>query len=329
MAGNGTCGAARRVARRPGIMLVGSDEAWRLLLALRRRVDADGAARAGEVWSLRRDPKGWVSASGDTAELVIEPGRRLLRWRGCAPDPLADTIFDLHLEHALERRSPGRVIAMLGQSLDGFIATRDGASRYINGEESLVHLHRLRALSDAVLVGIGTALADEPRLTTRHVAGANAVRVVLDPRGRLPRRSGLLHDGAAPTLVLRGTTGAGGEERLTDQAVEVRLPAAGGSISPGAVIAALAARGLTRLLVEGGGVTVGRFLEAGMIDRIQLAVSPLILGSGRPALPVAPALRLDQALRPVSRAFGLGGDVLFDLRFARTAGDDAPIPEIC
>ena len=70
------------------------------------------------------------------------------------------------------------------------------------------------------------------------------------------------------------------------------------------------------MLVEGGGITVGRFLEAGLIDRLQLAVSPLIIGAGRPALPVAPAERLDQALRPACSRHLLGEDVLFDLRFA-------------
>jgi riboflavin-specific deaminase-like protein len=321
---NGTSDTASGVPQTPHQAAIGTDEAWQLILALRQRLDMEGPPQAGAAWALRRSADGWAPVSRNAAEVVVEPRRGTLCWCGCAPDGQAGAILDLHLEHALSGRSPGCVVAILGQSLDGFIATHDGDSHYINGEESLVHLHRLRALSDAVLVGIGTALADQPRLTTRHVAGPNAVRVVLDPRGRLPDRSGLLHDGAAPTLVLRGTPGAAGEGRLTDQAVEVRLPAPGGSIAPRAVVAALAGRGLTRVLVEGGGVTVGRFLEARMVDRVQLAVSPLILGSGRPALPVTPAVDLEQALRPVSRSFGLGSDVLFDLRFARAAGDDAP-----
>jgi diaminohydroxyphosphoribosylaminopyrimidine deaminase/5-amino-6-(5-phosphoribosylamino)uracil reductase len=308
---------------------VGCDDVWRLVLALRQCVDAADPLQAGAPWALRRGIEGWGLASQDAAEVVADPVRRTLRWRGCEPDRQADAILDLHLEHALSARAPGCVVAILGQSLDGFIATRNGDSRYINGKESLVHLHRLRALSDAVLVGIGTALADEPRLTTRHVAGPSPVRIVLDPRARLPHDSGLLHDGAAPTFVVRGSAEGAGEARLSDQAVEIRLPALHGSIAPRAVIEALAMRGLTRLLIEGGGVTVARFLEAGAIDRVQLAVSPLILGGGRPALPVTPALRLDHALRPVSRSFGLGGDVLFDLRFGCAAGDDADAREIC
>ena len=92
-----------------------------------------------------------------------------------------------------------------------------------------------------------------------------------------------------------------------------QLPVTAAGIDPALVLAVLAERGLTRVLIEGGGCTVGRFLEAGLLDRLQLAVSPLILGGGRPALPVSPARRLEEALRPPSRCHIMGEDVLFDL----------------
>ena len=107
------------------------------------------------------------------------------------------------------------------------------------------------------------------------------------------------------------------------------MPAVDGMIPPADVVAALAALGVGRLLVEGGGVTVGRFLDAGLIDRLQLAVSPLILGSGRPALPVAPADRLDQGLRPRCRAHAMGADVLFDLSLTPWDASAAANGEIC
>ena len=78
------------------------------------------------------------------------------------------------------------VIGQLGQSLDGRIATPTGASKYINGKEALRHLHAIRADVDAVIIGVGTAVADDPALTTRHVEGPNPVRVIIDPHGRLP-----------------------------------------------------------------------------------------------------------------------------------------------
>src|SRR5262249_7951477 len=94
------------------------------------------------------------------------------------------------------------VIAQTGQSLDGRIATSTGHSKYINGQEGLDHLHRLRALVDAVVVGVGTAVADDPQLTVRRVSGPNPARIVLDPQGRLPGAARLLTDDGARRLVI-------------------------------------------------------------------------------------------------------------------------------
>ena len=275
-----------------------------------------GAATA-EAWGFRSAAEDWLPAEGHAAEVWLQPRtgavlRSRVAWAGDAR-----ALLDRHGHHATRSRAEGQVVAVLGQSLDGFIATRSGQSRYINGPESLTHLHRIRALSDAVLIGVGTALADGPRLTTRNVVGPHAVRVVIDPRGRLAAGCGLLCDGAARTLVIRATAEAAFETVLSDQATALHLTSADGRIAPAAILAALRERGLTRVLVEGGGITVGRFLEAGLLDRLQLAVSPMILGAGRPALPVTPVARLDNALRPRCSRHLLGEDVLFELCFTR------------
>jgi diaminohydroxyphosphoribosylaminopyrimidine deaminase / 5-amino-6-(5-phosphoribosylamino)uracil reductase len=240
-----------------------------------------------------------------------------------APVPLdgeARALVDLFLSLALTSRDQGRVTAVLGQTLDGYIATRNGDSRYVNGEAGLVHLHRIRALSDAVLIGASTAVLDRPRLTTRAVEGPHATRVVIDPNGRLPASSPLLHDGAAPTLVLRAGNDTIREERVSEQGRLLYLPRSrGGDIAPGRIVAALRARGLTRLLVEGGGETVSRFLAAGQLDRLQLIVAPCLLGGGRPALRLPSAEQMGEALRPACRSHLLGGDVLFDFMLERAA----------
>ena len=93
-------------------------------------------------------------------------------------------------------------VAQLGQSLDGCVATHSGDSYFVTGPQSLLHLHRLRALCDAVLVGAGTVAADNPQLTTRRVPGPHPTRVVLDPAGRLDGRAGVFNDKQAPTLWL-------------------------------------------------------------------------------------------------------------------------------
>src|SRR5215208_861986 len=96
------------------------------------------------------------------------------------------------------------VVGQIGQSLDGRVATETGHSHYINGPEALAHLHRLRALVDAVVIGIGTALADDPQLTVRRVPGPQPARVVIDARGRLPSGAKMLAADGARRLVLAG-----------------------------------------------------------------------------------------------------------------------------
>ncbi|NYS59498.1 RibD family protein [Vreelandella salicampi] len=214
------------------------------------------------------------------------------------------------------------VIAQLGQSLDGRIATESGHSHYINGHESLVHLHRLRALCDAVIVGAGTASADNPQLTVRHVNGDNPARVVLDPRGRVTSTLTLFQDDAAPTLHLVGP-----EVSLPAPAPHVRrqpLPLMpNGQFSPAAVITHLKTLGYARILVEGGGITVSQFVEAGVVERLHLLVAPLLIGSGRPGLAMTPIDTLATALRPSARRFSCGDDTLFDLCLRNRGTDEA------
>ncbi len=210
------------------------------------------------------------------------------------------------------------VIGQLGQSLDGRIATPTGASKYINGDEALCHLHRIRAEVDAVIVGIGTAIADNPQLTTRRVEGPNPVRVVIDPNGRLPGSLAMLRDGAAPVLVI---TTPGGTAPAGAQALELACES-DGNIPPETIIRALAARGLRRLLVEGGAETLARFLNAGAIDELHLMVAPIVLGSGKTGLNLTPISELGEAMRPLVRTMRFkDGDMLCmcDMRMSDAA----------
>ncbi|MFL5333906.1 MAG: RibD family protein [Geminicoccaceae bacterium] len=300
----------------PTMPALAPEDAWLLLLAIRAQADLPPQGSCPQ-WAFRRVAHGWLTVADERADLILDPAAAELTYCRWPISGGAALLLRLLLGHALRSRSMSYVVALLGQSLDGFIATRNGHSRHINGQESLTYLHQLRALSDAVVIGVGTAITDRPRLTTRHVTGPHATRVVIDPRGRLPSDCSLLGDGAAPTVVIRATEGGAFVSTLSDQATALHLPASEARIAPANVVAALAERGMTRLLIEGGGVTVGRFLEAGLLDRLQLAVSPVIIGAGRPALPVHPADRLDQAIRPACVRHLLGEDVLFDLRFDR------------
>ena len=221
-------------------------------------------------------------------------------------------LLDLYLPVALAGRSRPLTVAHLGQSLDGRIATTNGASCHINGPENLTHLHRMRALCDAIVVGAGTVECDDPQLTTRRVPGPHPVRVVLDPRRRLAAGHGLFQDRAAPTLLVC-------DEALTDRPgpshVEIiGVPRTDQGLHLSEIVRYLHACGLYGIFIEGGGLTVSAFLQAGLLDRLQIAVAPLIIGSGRPGITLPVIEDLSQGLRPRHRRYAMGEDVLFDCR---------------
>lgn len=273
---------------------------WPILL------DIAQARGAGDVPTLPAGTLTWAS----------EVGWQLQgRW-----DAEALELFDL-FRPLLDFRPGGAawVIAQLGQSLDGCVATRTGDSSFINGSENLLHVHRLRALCDAVIVGAGTVAADNPRLTTRRVPGPHPTRVLLDPQLRLADHVETAHvfnDGQAPTLWLcdarwRGDAVARvGADRVLAVSDLLRDD---GTLHLAHAVAALQARGLTRLFVEGGGVTVSRFLAQRCLDRLHLAVAPIIIGDGRPGLRFEGPARLGDCLRPHCRVYQMGPDHLWDL----------------
>jgi riboflavin-specific deaminase-like protein len=206
------------------------------------------------------------------------------------------------------------VLGRIAQSLDGRIATASGASRWISGPDDIAHTHRLRALFDAVVVGARTVRADDPRLTTRAVEGPSPVRIVVDPKRRLDARFQVFQEG--PETLLLCDEDAPGPDCL-GRAQVVRLPNAGDTLCPNAILTTLAARGLHRVFVEGGGVTVSRFLAAGALDRLHVTIAPLLLGDGVPAFRLPPVASLAEALRFDWTVHRLGADLLLDIPLPR------------
>jgi riboflavin-specific deaminase-like protein len=199
------------------------------------------------------------------------------------------------------------VVGQLGQSLDGRIATATGNSRYINCPEAILHLHRLRALVDAVIVGIGTVLADDPQLTVRKAVGNDPARVVIDPNGRLPPDARVLGEDGCPVFVVQAY-----ERPRPAWITPITIPSDDGRIAPRDIVAALAARGFRRLLVEGGAGTLSSFLSAASIDRLHLCIAPIVIGSGPVGINLPPIDPIEHALRPRAAVHPLGQDILFD-----------------
>ncbi|GAB47445.1 RibD family protein [Mobilicoccus pelagius] len=210
------------------------------------------------------------------------------------------------------------VVAQLGQSLDGFIASRTGDAEFVTGPEDRRHLHVLRSLVDAVVVGAATAVVDDCRLTVRDAPrrGAPPVRVVLDPRGILTRDARLLTEPDAPTLWFVADDSEIGAAPPTDLAPHVELAAHPEAHlrEPDSLVAILAERGFTRVLVEGGGRLVSACLAAGVLDRLYVTSAPVLIGDGIPGLRFTGHDVLAHALRPPSRRLVLGDDVCTELR---------------
>lgn len=284
-----------------------ADPVWPALLAARRA--ARGGVRPGAWFAIGA---GDALAPVDAADPSAVIGWREEGWtvRPSAPGG-ADPRLALYLPVCGAHAGRRIVVAHLGQSLDGFIATRAGESRFVTGEQNIVHLHRLRALCDAVVVGADTVATDDPRLTTRLVPGPSPVRVVLDPRRRVPPARAVFTDAAAPTLLVVDAARVRAGERV-GKAELVGVPARDGRLDLPALLDALAARGCHAVFVEGGGATVSAFLAAGALDRLQLAIAPMLIGSGRPGVQIGPTARLADALRPPHRIYRMGEDVLYD-----------------
>ncbi|WP_256987661.1 bifunctional diaminohydroxyphosphoribosylaminopyrimidine deaminase/5-amino-6-(5-phosphoribosylamino)uracil reductase RibD [Streptomyces sp. BR123] len=192
-------------------------------------------------------------------------------------------------------------------TLDGRSAAADGTSRWITSPESRADVHRLRAESDAVLVGGGTLRADDPHLAVRGIDGATQpLRVALDTRAALPPNARILDD-AAPTLLV---VGEDADTLHLPGADVLRLPLHDGRIAVHELLAALYARGVRALFLEGGPTLAGAFLEAGAVDRVVGYIAPALLGAGPAALAGAGITTLAHAVRlEITEAVRTGTDL--------------------
>ena len=234
------------------------------------------------------------------------------------PGPGLTELYEAFAQHITTGRP--FVIAKYAMSLDGKIAARSGDSKWVTGPAARQRVQELRRAADGILVGVNTAIADDPALTVRDAAGTpesrQPLRVVLDSRGRLPPESGMLRqpgqtivytaghsaDGAAAAGIADsgGLSPAGGAPAsriaaLSAAGAEVVAlpPDANGQVSVAAAAADLGGRGIVSLIVEGGGATLGAFFDAGLVDKVCAFIAPVIIG-GAAAIPTVAGLGVPQ-----------------------------------
>ncbi|HLZ38978.1 MAG TPA: GTP cyclohydrolase II RibA [Mycobacteriales bacterium] len=235
--------------------------------------------------------------------------------------PAAPSDVTRLLGEARPRPDRPYVLVKYAQTVDGRIATGSGDSKWISGEDERRVSHALRAACDAVLVGVGTVLQDDPHLTVRLVPGASPIRVVLDSTLNTPLDANVLSDDAATIVVT--TTDADERRRAAFAAAGVTLHAVSAGargVDVGATLALLRSLGIESLMVEGGSAVITSLFGAGVVDRLVVSLSPTIIGSGVEAVGSLGIRRITEGLRLVNRCVHVAGeDVLFgwDVRPAR------------
>ena len=229
-----------------------------------------------------------------------------------------------HLLRAIEQRDPAprRLRAMpfvtihYAQTIDGRIASRTGDARWVSGEDSLRLAHELRASHDAVLVGIGTVLKDDPRLTVRLVSGASPVRVVVDSKLRVPTTANVLRDTTSRTIVASTPFASSAAlRRVTEAGAEVlQIPAdIDGEVDLRVLLERLRGLGIGSVLVEGGRGIITSILRGRLVDRLMVCIAPKVLGQGIEAVGDLHLDRLCEALTFRDAHFvPCGGDIIFD-----------------
>lgn len=284
------------------------DSAWQLLRECRRIA---GQSRQTGPFSWRGSSL--VANDGACGDAIVTRDEQQ-QWRriGHAQGEVAD-FLELYLPLCAANAIHPCTIGHLGQSLDGYIATDTGDSTFVNDPQNILHLHRLRALSDAIVVGAATVRDDDPQLTTRRVTGPNPLRVIIDPHAALSLQHQVFCDGAAETLWVVLDDRQIDATKLASHVQILTVPAdAYGRPDLAALLHALHARACYSVFVEGGGITVSRFMDAGLLDRIQLALAPVFIGQGRAGLRLRGKQSLQDCLRPALRVFAMGRDQLFD-----------------
>ncbi|MEO1079465.1 MAG: dihydrofolate reductase family protein [Pseudomonadota bacterium] len=312
--------------------MIAIDALWPALLECRRSLRAaedlsDGAwvfsRDAAGVWRFQWEPatQGWY-LTHDTLRCDL---------RTPLPEPVSEALgmssvyLQLLLDqHAVLRdRVRSHVTVSFAQTLDGYIATTAGLSKWIGNHSNLVHAHRLRALHDAILVGATTARIDRPMLSVRHVDGDDPQRVIISRDRSLPLGD-LVMQCTRSTLVLmpESLCAKAQSANATLRLCPVETSCADAMLSPDRVLATLRQRSIHSLMIEGGGTTISGFYAAGLVDNLQVHVAPMWFGDGVRPIQVPTQTAVGSNPDFETTTYGLDSQVLLSMR-RRSRCDDS------
>jgi diaminohydroxyphosphoribosylaminopyrimidine deaminase/5-amino-6-(5-phosphoribosylamino)uracil reductase len=269
---------------------------------------------------IKQGIKRLVIGTLDPNPLVDGKGAQILRDHGFEVtvgilEPAARRLNEIYF-HYIQTGLPFITIKY-AQSLDGRIATLKGNSRWISSERARKFAHRLRAQHDAIMIGIGTVLADDPLLTVRLTKGKNPLRICLDSNLRIPLTAQLLRDDGKTLIATTDEHGKDKIEKIQNLGKEVLLVQEDkdGRVALRPLMKMLAERGIASILVEGGPGIITSLLREGLVNRMVVITAPLILGKGIEAIGNLDIIDLGKAFKASScEVKKTDGDVVFDLR---------------
>ena len=222
-------------------------------------------------------------------------------------DKETQELFNIFLPIVLNRKKNPYIVGHLAQSLDGFIATRSGESKYISCKQNIEHIHRIRAISDVILVGARTILLDNPCLTTRLVKGNNPMRLILDPNNKLKGVEKVFkhHDKNGFRII--------GSNELSKEENIFKLPIVKNTFKLNHLIDLFKKLNKKIIFIEGGGYTISEFYKNNCLDRLHLCLSPTIIGKGKSSFLIENKKSMKDFKNHDIRYYKMGEDILCDM----------------
>ena len=227
-------------------------------------------------------------------------------------DSYTSQLFNIFLPIIFNTKHNPYLIGHLAQTLDGYIATESGESKYISSQDNIKHIHMLRAISDIIIVGANTVRLDNPKLTTRLIEGKNPMRIILDKKNSLKSNYNVFQnrDNNAFKII---------DEKIKSKNSNIfQLPVTDNAFQEEDVITLMNKLNKRIIFIEGGGATISRFYESGKLDRLHLCICPIILGKGRSSFLTKKESKLENIFEHSVMHYKMGEDVLCDIDLTRS-----------
>tara|TARA_B100000949_G_C14277963_1_gene450454 strand:- start:482 stop:1339 length:858 start_codon:yes stop_codon:yes gene_type:complete len=222
-------------------------------------------------------------------------------------DDTIQELFDIFLPIILNNNKEPYVIGHLAQSLDGFIATNSGESKYISCKQNIEHIHRIRAISDVILVGAKTILYDNPMLTTRLVKGNNPMRLILDPRDKISESKKIFKNPDKNSFKIISMNQKNKNEK------NFRLPTVKNNFKANNLLKLFKKLNKRIIFIEGGGYTISNFYENNLLDRFHLCLSPILIGQGKNSFLIKGKRFMRDFKNHKINYYEMGKDILCDI----------------